>query len=134
MKTNPVVWFEIYVNDMQRAITFYESVFMFKMKPMPASECPGGEPMEMTMFPGAEGEDCGTTPGASGALVKTESRQPGTTGSLLYFSCDDCAVEAKRAAQAGGNIALEKTSLGEYGYMSIIRDTEGNDIGLHSLK
>ena len=32
MKTNPVVWFEIYVQDMERAKTFYESVFQVKME------------------------------------------------------------------------------------------------------
>ena len=32
MKTNPVVWFEIYVQDMERAKTFYESVFQIKLE------------------------------------------------------------------------------------------------------
>ena len=71
--------------------------------------------------------------GAGGMLVKMDGFTPGGGGTLVYFGCDDCAVEAARAAEYGGSIFQEKTSIGEHGFCAVVRDTEGNLIGLHSL-
>ncbi len=70
--------------------------------------------------------------GAAGALVKMEGVSSGMGGTMVYFSCVDCAVEAKRAQTAGGKIVKEKFSIGPYGFIAIVTDTEGNMIGLHS--
>jgi len=43
-------------------------------------------------------------------------------------------VEQERAAKSGGRVAREKFSIGEYGFVSLAFDTEGNMIGMHSLK
>lgn len=51
----------------------------------------------------------------------------------MYFSSMDCAVEASRVAAAGGTVAQEKTSIGQYGYMALCLDTEGNSFGIHSM-
>jgi uncharacterized protein len=48
--------------------------------------------------------------------------------------CDDYAVEAARAASSGGTVVQQKMSLGEYGYAAMVSDTEGNVIGLHSMR
>ena len=53
---------------------------------------------------------------------------------MIYLHCEDCAVEAERAARYGGTVEREKTGIGKYGYISLIEDTEGNTIGLHSMK
>lgn len=53
---------------------------------------------------------------------------------MIYFSCADCAVEAKRAAQNGGRIFKEKFSIGQYGFIALVVDTEGTMIGLHSIQ
>jgi uncharacterized protein len=71
-------------------------------------------------------------PGASGALVKMSGFQSGGNGTLIYFSCEDCAEEASRVAAAGGSIQTEKMSIGEYGFVALAVDTEGNMFGLHS--
>lgn len=71
-------------------------------------------------------------PNSSGALVKMEGVEPGPGGTLIYFSCQDCGVEESRALEAGGSVFQPKMSIGEYGFMSVIVDTEGNMIGLHS--
>ncbi|MCE1228213.1 MAG: VOC family protein, partial [Firmicutes bacterium] len=47
--------------------------------------------------------------------------------------CEDCAVEAARAQEAGGQLHREKMSIGPYGFISLVNDTEGNLIGLHSM-
>jgi predicted enzyme related to lactoylglutathione lyase len=73
-------------------------------------------------------------PGCPGALVKMEGKDSGGGGTIIYFSCDDCAVEASRAAKNGGEIFKEKFSIGEYGFIALVSDTEGNLFGLHSMK
>jgi len=57
----------------------------------------------------------------------------GGNSTIIYFGCDDCAVEAKRVVAAGGKVKQEKMSLGQYGFMALVFDTEGNLIGLHSM-
>lgn len=53
---------------------------------------------------------------------------------MIYFTCTDCAVEAKRAATNGGNIEKDEFSIGQYGFIALVNDTEGNMIGLHSMQ
>ena len=131
MKSNPVVHFEIYVEDMTRAKAFYEAVFEAKLEQMP-NPTPEME-MDMWFFP--MDKDTGMSSyGAGGMLVKMDGFTPGGGGTLVYFGCDDCAVQAARAAEHGGTIFQEKTSIGEHGFCAVVRDTEGNLIGLHSMK
>jgi predicted enzyme related to lactoylglutathione lyase len=120
---NPVGWFEIYVQDMARAQAFYEATLGTTLSRL---ESPG---MDMMAFPM---ERAGT--GASGALVKMAGFASGANSVLIYFMCDDCAVEAAKAAKAGGRLQKEKFSIGEYGFIALVVDTEGNMIGLHSMK
>jgi len=58
----------------------------------------------------------------------------GGNSTIVYFTCSDCAVEAKRASESGGKIHKEKFSIGQYGFIALILDTENNMIGLHSLQ
>ena len=118
---NPVGWFEIYVDDLARAQAFYEAVFAVKLQALDSPV------IKMLAFPMA-----GDLPGCTGALVKMPGDRPAGNAVIIYFSCEDCAVEAKRAAQSGGKIFKEKFSIGDYGFISLVHDTEGNMIGLHS--
>jgi hypothetical protein len=123
MANNPVGWFEIYVQDMSRAKKFYEAVFQVKLEKL------GSPEMEMWNFPMAmEGF------GASGSLVKMKGVPSGGNSTLVYFSCADCAIEAARVVPAGGRIDREKMSIGQYGFIALAVDTEGNMFGLHSMK
>ena len=122
MSPNPVGWFEIYVQDMERAKAFYEAVFQGKLEQIPAPD------LEMWAFPMSE-QGYGT----AGALAKMEGCASGGSGTLIYFKCEDCAVEAARAAEHGGHIFKEKMSIGKYGFIALIFDSEGNMIGLHSM-
>src|SRR6186713_2933609 len=124
MQNNPVVWFELYVQDMARARKFYESVFGFKLSRI-ETPTPG---MEMWGFPMEQHKT-----GAGGALCRMEGAPSGGMGTLVYFSCQDCAVEAKKAAASGGKIFKDKFSIGQYGQIALVTDTEGNMIGLHSM-
>ena len=121
MSNNPVVWFEIYVQDVARARAFYESVFQVKLKKLDSPE------VEIWAFPGNMKKS-----GASGALVRMPGFASGGNSTLVYFSCEDCSVEEARVKDAGGRIQRPKTSIGEYGFITLAFDTEGNMIGLHS--
>jgi predicted enzyme related to lactoylglutathione lyase len=123
MSNNPVGWFEIYVQDMDRAKTFYEHVFGLQLARLDQAE------PEMWAFP-MQSESYG----APGALVRMPGFPSGGNSVLVYFSCADCALQAARAASAGGTIGKEKFSIGPYGYIALILDTEGNRIGLHSMQ
>jgi predicted enzyme related to lactoylglutathione lyase len=119
---NPVGWFEIYVDDMARARAFYEAVFGVTLTAL------GDSGIEMYAFPmGNESY------GASGALVRMPGFPAGGNSTLVYFSCADCAVEAAKAVAAGGKMQKEKFSIGQYGCIALVSDTEGNMIGLHSM-
>jgi len=120
---NPVNWFEIYVQDMRRARAFYEAVLGVQLAKLEGTE------LDMWAFPmNKEGA------GASGSLVKMPGFPSGANSVLVYFSCADCAVEAKKAAAAGGRIEKPKMSIGPYGHIALVVDTEGNMIGLHSMQ
>ena len=123
MANNPVGWFEIYVQDGARAKTFYETVFKTKLENMKTPE------IDMWLFPHAMDRT-----GAGGALVKMAGVPSGGNSTLVYFSCGDCSEEASRVAQNGGKIFKEKMSIGEHGFIALVVDTEGNRIGLHSMK
>jgi len=120
---NPVGWFEIYVQDMDRAKAFYETVFGAQLSKL---ETPDLEMWAFPMKPGGSG--------AAGALVRMPGFPSGANSVLVYFACTDCAVEAARAAKAGGRIEKQKMSIGQYGYIALAVDPEGNMIGLHSMQ
>lgn len=120
MQANPVGWFEIYVQDMPRARAFYEMVLGGTLQNLAM------EDQEIWAFPMAMDQ-----PGAAGALVKMAGIPSGGS-TLVYFRCDDCAVEAARVAGAGGKLERDKFSIGEYGFIALAVDTEGNMFGLHS--
>jgi predicted enzyme related to lactoylglutathione lyase len=120
---NPVNWFEIYVQDMTRARAFYEAVFGVTLTRLPGSD------LEMYTFPMDVQQG-----GASGALVHFPGMPSGGNSVLVYFHCGDCAVEAAKAAAAGGRVQREKMSIGQYGHIALVFDTEGNMIGLHSMQ
>ena len=76
MEHNPVVWFEIYVEDMARAKAFYEEKLYTELK---EAKMDG---LEMWIFP----HDIEKTR-ATGALVRHEMRLPNLHGTLVYSRC-----------------------------------------------
>lgn len=118
-------WFDIYVEDMARAQAFYETVLDTTLVSM-------DDPNDPTAQMRAFGDDF-VSHGAGGALVKLAYAKPGPGGSMVYFSCEDCAVEEARVSAAGGSVVRAKFSISDHGFVSIITDTEGNIIGLHSV-
>jgi predicted enzyme related to lactoylglutathione lyase len=119
---NPVVWCEIYVQDMPRAKAFYGAVLGVEFQPLQTGD------LEMWAFPA--GPD---RPGSGAALVRMPGVPSGGNSSLLYFGSADCAVEESRVAAAGGKVFRPKMSIGEFGFITLAVDPDGNMFGIHSM-
>ncbi len=122
---NAVGWFEIPVVDMERAMKFYETVLGVTLSRNQVGE------IDMAWFPMVEGK------GAAGSLVAhPEWYKPSAEGVLVYFTAysGDLDHELARVEAAGGKVLVPKKSIGEYGNMAVVLDTEGNRIALHSTK
>jgi hypothetical protein len=116
---NPVVHFEIPVTDMDRAVRFYEAVFVVKLE---RREVDG---YDMAFFPHADGR-----PGASGALAKGDVYKPTKDGAILYFDVPDIDAVVARAQENGGAVLYPKKDIGDASFVAEIADSEGNRIAL----
>lgn len=133
MSQNAICWFEIYVKDMDRAKKFYSTVLGNTFFDMDAPGDAAGT-MKMSFFSSPQESDPNSV---SGALVEMPGTKDGDNASLntiVYFPCNDCAVEESRVAAAGGSINQSKMNIGEFGFCSICVDTEGNAFGLFSMQ
>lgn len=123
---NPIVWFEIYVNDIERATKFYEAVFSITLQKLGD---PTDQNLQMMSFPSSM-----ESYGSSGALVQMAGMEAGKNSTIVYFHSDDCSVEEAKVESAGGKVFKPKMSIGEHGFISLCHDTEGNIFGIHSMK
>ena len=121
---NALNWFEIPVTDFERAKGFYEKVLGITIETMVMG------PITMGML-SSDPEAVG------GALVQGEGAgSPSQTGTLVYLNGGyDLAPMLDRAEQAGGSVVVPKTDIGnDFGFFAHFVDTEGNRVGLHSMK
>lgn len=119
-KSNPVVYFEIPVIDIERAIQFYSAVFNFEFERDTIHD------NEMAFFPLTEDNK-----GISGALAKGEIYKPTINGTLIYFNTENIAETLGLAVKNGATILFPITSNGEFGSVAEFKDCEGNRIALH---
>lgn len=122
---NNLNWFEIPAKDINRAKAFYEAIFGIEMY---RQEMMG---QEMAFFPAEPGSGK-----ANGALVQSPDHIPSKEGSKIYLNGNpDMNPVLERIELAGGKITMPKTAIsGDNGYMAYFNDTEGNLVGLHSMK
>jgi predicted enzyme related to lactoylglutathione lyase len=120
---NILNWFEISVSDMNRAKSFYQTVFSIELD---QQEMMG---MQMAMFPyeNMHGK-------VAGALVQSDMHKPSTEGAVIYLNGNpDLSVALGKVEGAGGQVVMPKTHINENtGYMAFFIDSEGNKVGLHS--
>ena len=121
----PLFHLSIPVDDLDRAKGFYETVLGIKLEAMGD---PTGE-AQMMSFPAEM-----SAYGAGGALTKSPHAGPGVGGTIVYFSVEDCADQEAQVAKAGGVVVRPKFSIGEFGWVTLCQDTEGNMFGLNSMK
>ena len=123
MKYNPVGWFELPVNDTNRAQKFYQELLGITLNRQDIPD------YEMLWFPSEE-----NSYGSPGALMKGMGYKPSKGGVIIYFTCPHIDEALERVEKIGGKIFLPKKDIGEYGYIAWVEDTEGNVIGLHRRK
>jgi len=116
-----VVWFDIPVREIDRAVRFYSAVLGIHLKKEQA-----GPGMAMAMLPHTEGS-------VGGCLVQNADARPSETGPLLYLNTQGRLDDAIRAvAMHGGTILSPRHSIAPFGFRAIVLDSEGNRIALHS--
>jgi predicted enzyme related to lactoylglutathione lyase len=117
---NTLVWVDLSVTNLKRAIKFYSAIL--------------GEKVKLEKMPGfAYGLLPHTKNNASGCLVKMRGYKPSKTGPLVYFNVDGRHDQAEKAVvKNGGKILMKKHPIGPYGNRSVVLDSEGNRIALHS--
>lgn len=121
MSNHPIHWFEIFVGDFDRAVRFYETMLGIELRR--ATE--DGRPM--AIFASA------VTDGVGGALVRQAGREPTAAGALVYLDANGkLDASLARVERAGGAVIQPKTDIGPPGFIALVRDTEGNVVGLHS--
>lgn len=118
MKTNPVIYFEIPVHDIERSMEFYAAVFAFDF----VRERIDGN--EMALFPFEQG--CS---GISGALATGPVYKPTKDGVFLYFRTDSIEETLQLAVDHGGKVLYPVSDNG-VGLVAEFEDTEGNRIAL----
>lgn len=121
--SNPVGWFDIYVSNLDRAKKFYETVFNLQLTDLPI------EWGKQSLFPYNH-----ESANISGALVEKADFMSNGNNTVVYFETEDCTTEEKRIEEMGGKIVRPKMSIGDFGFISLFIDSEGNTIGLHSQK
>ena len=123
MLKNAVSWFEIPVVDFARAKKFYSTIFDFELP-------------EHQMGPNLMGFLLSEPDGVGGAIIAGEGCSPSSEGILVYLNGgDDLNIVLNRVEKAGGRILLQKTRItDELGHYALFLDTEGNKLGIHSMK
>ncbi len=122
IKKNAVNWFELYVTDFNRAKRFYEATLKTTLTEAEMEGC------RMGMFP------CDPKTGVGGAITQMPGCSPGAGGTMIYLNVEgDLDGVLQRAPAQGGAVIKPRLSIGEHGFIGIIKDSEGNVVGLHSM-
>jgi predicted enzyme related to lactoylglutathione lyase len=117
---NQVVWVDIPVVDLDRAIRFYSAVLG---QPAQKQEYPG---MTIGLLPGKD-------PDVTGCLVADADWKPSDGGPMIYLNAEGRLDEAIAAVESnGGTVIKPRHPIGPYGHRAIILDSEGNRVALHS--
>ncbi len=119
---NTVVWFDIPVTNLQRAMEFYHRVLGVSLQKLEQA------PVPTAFFPFGPGI-------ASGALIESHAVKPSKQGATVYLNGGkDLAVSLAKVETAGGKVLQQKTAIGPHGFIAYFEDSEGNRVGIHSAK
>lgn len=119
--SNAITWFELPATNFDRAVKFYSEILGEELQPMDHPE------MKMAFFPSKDN-------GVGGCVTHGNGNKPQAEGTLVYLNGgEDLAEPLSRVENAGGEMLMPKTSIGENGFMAIFKDTEGNRVAFHSM-
>jgi len=123
LNNTPLVWAEIAVNDMNRAIEFYQTHLGLTFTREVIND------MEMAVINKASQDDAGV------ALIKHQMMKPSMDGSTIYLHLsDNLSPLLAKLKQQGVIIIMDAIPIhdGECGYSATFADSEGNKVGLWS--
>lgn len=114
---------EIPTSDFSRAAKFYQTILGIAIEEM---EMDGNK---MGILPNEEGT-------VSVVLIKGNDYKPTSDGAVLYLNAgNDLQPTLDKVSQNGGQVIVPKTEISpKMGYFALFIDTEGNKLGLHSIK
>lgn len=122
IKTDAVNWFELYVSDFNRAKKFYEATLKTTLAENEMEGC------RMGIFPFDEKN------GIGGAITRMNGMSPGAGGTIVYLNVEgDLDGVLQRTSANGGEVIKSRLAIGPHGFIGVIKDTEGNVVGLHSM-
>ncbi len=122
MKTM-INWFSIPCAKFNRAVQFYSDIFAIEMA---KAKDPAGNDMAFFFSP---------EEGISGAINSDSNLTPSAEGPRIYLNAEGQLAEVlARVPDAGGEVIMPQTAIDQWGTIAIIKDTEGNSIGLHSAE
>lgn len=123
IEPSALTWFQIPSTDFRRAVNFYSALLQTELR----EENMNGVDEAVLPFDG--------TQGIGGSVTGDARLKPSMDGAVVYLKISgdlDAALDIVNTA--GGQVLMPKTILGpEMGHIALIRDTEGNRIGLHSM-
>ena len=116
-----IVWCDIPVTDINRAVKFYSKVLGVKIH---QEEIEPGYSIGVLPH---EGTNIG------GCLYVSDQVKPSPNGPLIYLNVSGRLSEAEKIVpEAGGKVLEPQHSIGPHGFRSLVLDSEGNRIALHS--
>ena len=118
-ENNRAVWFDIPVANLDRAQKFYETVLNIKIFRDKFND------FEFCVLDHEKGN--------GGCLMMSPNEISADKGIMVYMNVDGRIQDAMSKVEPGGGKILESThQIGQHGFRSVILDSEGNRIALHS--
>lgn len=113
---------EIPTIDFSRAVTFYQAILDISIEEIDM------DGVQMGLFPN-DGET------VSVALIFGSEYKPSSDGTIVYLNAgDNLQIVLDKIEVNGGKVIVPKTEISpEMGFYSMLIDTEGNKLGLHSI-
>ncbi len=112
---NPVVHWELWSEDPDKAAEFYGKVFDWEMRSIPEMSYHLAET-------GGEG-------GINGGIMKPQ-QGPWPAKLTFYIDVDDLAAYRRKITDAGGKIVVEEMAVPGVGSFTLFEDPDGRVIGL----
>ena len=121
---HPIVHFEMWSPDPEKASKFYTSVFDWKVE-----EMPGGGNYKLVQTVDVDGQHVATQPGGiNGGIMKRPD--PKAPSLINYVSVESLDGAVERAGTLGAKVMKEKAPVPGMGWFAILSDPEGNPFAL----
>jgi uncharacterized protein len=125
---NRVVHFEIYAQDVDRAMKFYKDVFDWEF--VDWSSVTGTVYWGVMTAPKES-----TEPGINGGLLKRPGPDPVEGQAVIGYACtiqvENIDDTISKIQKAGGVVAMEKFAMVGMAWQAYYKDSEGNVFGIH---